>query len=132
MRKNSNRPQNNISEGKDKQFGLTTFALKNKTTVFVLTFLVIFLGISSYLGLPKENFPEIEQPIVYIGTPHPGNSPVDIENLVTRPIEKELNINPFLRSSIEEVRKSAEIYSSKANLDDVGVLAVIRSWKDNF
>ena len=47
-------------------------------------------------------------------------------------IEKELNINPFLRSSIEEVRKSAEIYSSKANLDDVGVLAVIRSWKDNF
>ena len=91
MRKNSNRPQNNISEGKDKQFGLTTFALKNKTTVFVLTFLVIFLGISSYLGLPKENFPEIEQPIVYIGTPHPGNSPVDIENLVTRPFEKELN-----------------------------------------
>ena len=47
-------------------------------------------------------------------------------------IEKELNINPFLRSSIEEVRKSAELYSSKANLDDVGVLAVIRSWKDNF
>ena len=47
-------------------------------------------------------------------------------------IEKEFNINPFLRSSIEEVRKSAELYSSKANLDDVGVLAVIRSWKDNF
>ena len=56
------------------------------------------------------------------------------ENEYTLPstIEKELNINPFLRSSIEEVRKSAEIYSSKANLDDIDVLAVIRSWKDNF
>ena len=83
--------QHNNLKVKDKQFGLTTFALKNKTTVFVLTVLVIFMGISTYLGLPKENFPEIEQPIVYIGTSHPGNSPVDIENLVTRPIEKELN-----------------------------------------
>ena len=62
------------------------------------------------------------------------NQPVGIgeHGDVLETIEKELNINPFLRSSIEEVRKSAEIYSSKANLDDVGVLAVIRSWKDNF
>ena len=91
MDKNLDRPQNNNPEGEDKQFGLTTFALKNKITVFVLTVLVVFLGISSYMELPKENFPEIEQPIVYIGTPYPGNSPIDIENLVTRPIEKELN-----------------------------------------
>ncbi len=75
----------------DKQFGLTTLSLKNKTTVFVLTVLVVIAGISTYIGLPKESFPEIKQPIVYVGTPHPGNSPVDIENLITRPIEKELN-----------------------------------------
>ena len=87
MEKDSQRPQNNNLESRDKQFGLTTLALKNKTTVFVLTALVIFMGISIYLGLPKESFPEIEQPIVYIGTMHPGNSPVDVENLVTRPIE---------------------------------------------
>ena len=91
MENDSQRPQNNNAESRDKQFGLTTLALKNKTTVFVLTGLVIFMGISTYLGLPKESFPEIEQPIVYIGTTHPGNSPVDVENLVTRPIEKELN-----------------------------------------
>ena len=91
MEKDSQRSQDNNLESRDKQFGLTTLALKNKTTVFVLTALVIFMGISTYLGLPKESFPEIEQPIVYIGTMHPGNSPVDVENLVTRPIEKELN-----------------------------------------
>jgi hypothetical protein len=47
-------------------------------------------------------------------------------------IEKELNINPFLRSAEEEVRKSAEIYSSQAKLNDIDVLATIRAWKDNF
>jgi len=76
----------------EKEFGLTTLSIKNKTTVFVLTFLVVVMGISSYINLPKESFPEVSQPIVYVGTAHPGNSPVDMENLITRPIEKELNI----------------------------------------
>jgi len=40
--------------------------------------------------MPKESFPEIVIPTVYVGTPYPGNSPVDMENLITRPIEKEL------------------------------------------
>lgn len=75
----------------EKEFGLTTLSIKNKTTVFVLTVLVILMGVSAYVNLPKESFPEISQPIVYIGTAHPGNSPVDMENLITRPIEKELN-----------------------------------------
>lgn len=74
-----------------KEFGLTTLALKNKTTVYVLTCIVIFAGLSTYMTLPKESFPEITQPIVYVGTPYPGNSPVDIENLVTREIENEIN-----------------------------------------
>ena len=75
----------------EKQFRLTTAALNNRTSVFVLTLILIIAGISSYISLPKESFPEIKQPIVYVGTPHPGNSPVDIENLITRPIEKEIN-----------------------------------------
>lgn len=75
----------------EKEFGLTTLALKNRTTVYVLTIIVIAAGLFSYLSLPKESFPEIRQPVVYVGTPYPGNSPLDIENLITRPIENELN-----------------------------------------
>ncbi|MDH5366991.1 MAG: efflux RND transporter permease subunit [Cyclobacteriaceae bacterium] len=74
-----------------KEFGLTTLSIKNKTTVLVLTFIIVVAGIGTYIGLPKESFPEIQQPIVYIGTPHPGNSPIDMENLITRPLEKEIN-----------------------------------------
>ena len=75
----------------DKEFGLTSLSLKNKITVYVLTGLIIASGIYSYITLPKENFPEVEIPTVYVSTFHPGNSPEDIENLITREIEKEIN-----------------------------------------
>ena len=75
----------------DKEFGLTSFSLRNKITVYVLTFIIIGSGIYSYITLPKENFPEVEQPTVYVSTFHPGNSPEDIENLITRELEKEIN-----------------------------------------
>lgn len=75
----------------EKEFGLTTLSLRNRTTVYVLTAIVIMAGLFSYISLPKESFPEIRQPVVYVGTPYPGNSPLDMENLITRPIENELN-----------------------------------------
>lgn len=93
----------------DKQFWLTTFALKNRNTVYFLTLLIVVMGILSYQSLPKDSYPEIEQPIVYIGTPYPGNSPVDIENLVTRELEKELNTI----SEVEEIKStSVQDYST--------------------
>ena len=64
----------------DKQFGLTTLAVNNKTTVMFLTLLIVGMGIMTYISLPRENFPEVKIPTIYIGTSHPGNSPADIEN----------------------------------------------------
>ncbi len=75
----------------DKEFKLTSGALKNKITVFVITVIIVLAGINSYITLPKENFPEVEQPTVYVSTVHPGNSPEDMESLITREIEKEIN-----------------------------------------
>lgn len=74
-----------------KDFGLTTASLKNKTTVFVLLFIIGIAGLMSYLSMPRESFPEVVIPQIYIGTPYPGNSPLDIEKLITRPLEKEVN-----------------------------------------
>ncbi|SNT30248.1 Multidrug efflux pump subunit AcrB [Ekhidna lutea] len=86
-----------------KTFGLTDLALNNKTTVFFLTVMIAIMGVTTYLNLPKDSYPEIEQPIVYIGTPYPGNTPLDMENLVTRPIEKELNTI----SEIDEIKSTS-------------------------
>lgn len=75
----------------DKEFGLTSLSLRNKVTVYVLTLIIVAAGVYSYITLPKENFPEVEQPTVYVSTAHPGNSPEDIESLITRELEKEIN-----------------------------------------
>lgn len=75
----------------DKEFRVTTLSINNRTTVGFLAFLIAVMGISTYISLPKDSYPEIKQPIVYVGTPYPGNSPIDMENLVTREIEKEIN-----------------------------------------
>ncbi|PCH67211.1 MAG: copper transporter [Bacteroidetes bacterium] len=74
-----------------REFALTTAAIGNRTTVIVLTCIVFLLGLISYINMPKAAFPEVSMPTIYIGTTYPGNSPLDMENLITRPIEKELN-----------------------------------------
>src|SRR5690606_29489733 len=78
-------------QGVDKEFGLSTLSLKNGVSVIFLTFIIAVMGVLTYQSLPKDSYPEIKQPVIYVGVPYPGNSPVDMENLVTRPIEKELN-----------------------------------------
>ncbi|GAP41942.1 multidrug efflux pump subunit AcrB [Lentimicrobium saccharophilum] len=75
---------------KPRNFGLTTWALRNKNTVFLLMSILMFFGIYSYTSLPKELFPDIVIPTVMVQTIYPGNPPVDIENLITRHLEKEI------------------------------------------
>ncbi|GGZ37746.1 copper transporter [Echinicola pacifica] len=79
----------NNKKGK-REFGLSSMAVDNKISVVILSLIITFMGIYAYKTMPKESFPEIVIPTVYVGTSYPGNSPVDIENLITRPIEKEL------------------------------------------
>ncbi len=73
-----------------KEFGLTTLSVKNATTVIILTVILAFVGVFSYKKMPAEAFPEIIMPQIYVGTAYPGNSPLDMEKLVTRPLEKEI------------------------------------------
>ena len=73
-----------------RKFQPTYLALKNQTTVYILTAMLVFFGIFSYQRMPRELMPEVVVPYIFVQTIHPGNSPVDIENLITRPIEKEL------------------------------------------
>ncbi len=79
-----------MKKNKFKEFFATSWAIDNRTSIFVLVVFISVLGIMSYQRIPKEQFPEIVIPYIIINTPYPGTSPADIENLVTRPIEKEL------------------------------------------
>src|ERR1700744_3803316 len=74
----------------NKEFGPSSWAIDNKTAIYVLIFLITVLGLVSYNNLPKENFPDIAQSKVFVSTPYIGQSPQNIELLVTRQLEKQL------------------------------------------
>ena len=82
--------KNNNTNQIHREFSLTTFAVDNATSIFLLTFMILLFGTRSYINMPKEAFPEIVIPTISVFTVYPGNSAVDMENLVTRPIEKEI------------------------------------------
>ncbi|WP_234571188.1 efflux RND transporter permease subunit [Rhodohalobacter sp. 614A] len=73
-----------------KEFKLSSLAINNRTTVYLLTVLITLIGVFAYVTLPKESFPEVEIPIFNVVTIYAGASPADIENVITRPIEQEL------------------------------------------
>jgi multidrug efflux pump subunit AcrB len=75
---------------KFKEFGPTSWSIKNKTSIYLLMLFVSLAGIFQFVTLPKEQFPDIVIPTIYVSTIYVGNSPKDIENLVTRPIEKQI------------------------------------------
>jgi multidrug efflux pump len=77
---------------------ITDISIDNKTSVFVLVFIIAIMGMISYVSLPRESSPDISIPLVIVSTPYIGVSPEDIESLVTTPIEKEIK-------KIAEVKK---------------------------
>jgi multidrug efflux pump subunit AcrB len=75
---------------KFKEFGPTTWSIRNKAFIYLGMLVVTLIGIYQFVTLPKEQFPDIVIPNIYVQTIYVGNSPKDIENLVTRPIEKQI------------------------------------------
>jgi len=75
---------------KFKEFKPTSWAVDNKTAVYIIAILISLYGLMKFNSMPKEQFPDIVVPTISVTTIYAGNSPKDIENLVTRPIEKQL------------------------------------------
>ncbi len=76
---------------KHKTNAISNWAINNKATVLVITAIIFFAGIKSYNSMPNEAFPEVVMPEIFVTTIYPGNSALDMEKLVTRPLEKEIN-----------------------------------------
>lgn len=117
------KPKEKVSSRK---FKPTFWAISNKNTIYILTAFLLVAGIWSYRSMQRELFPEIVVPYIMVSTPHPGNSPLDIENLITRPIEKELkdlngvkrmSSNSFQDMSLIVVEFEADVEVDQAKWD---------------
>ncbi len=105
-----------------KQFKPSSWAIDNKISIYILTFFIVVAGIASYNKLPKESFPDIVVPTIYINTIYVGNSPVNIENLVTKPIEKQLKgiagVKKLNSTSIQDVSVIMVEFNTSMNVAD--------------
>ena len=101
----------------NREFKLSTLSLNNGISVFILSALLILFGLYSYRTMPKESFPEIVFPLIYVQTPYAGNTPSDIENLITRPLEKEIkSVNGIKKLNSESVQ-DVSIINVEFNID---------------
>ena len=102
-----------------KEFKPSSWAIDNKTAVYVMIFLITLLGLLSYNRLPKENFPDIAQSKVFITTAYGGQSPQNIETLVTKQIEKQLKSLKGLKKVTSNTQQNVSIITAEfqANVD---------------
>jgi multidrug efflux pump subunit AcrB len=92
----------------EKEFGLSSWAINNKTTIYVMITMILFLGISAYNSMPREDFPEIKETKIYISSIYPGNTAEDVEKLITDPIEDKIKT---VSNVVEITSTSQEDYS---------------------
>ncbi len=92
----------------DKEFKLSSWAINNKTTIYVIIAIILFGGLSAYNSMPRESFPEIKETKIYISSLYPGNTAEDVEKLITDPLEDRLKT---VSNVIEITSTSQEDYS---------------------
>ena len=109
-------------EHKEKHFGPTNWAIENKTSIYLLAVIISIMGLFSFYSLPKEQFPEITIPTIYVSTIYPGTSPADMENLVTRPLEKQIKsitgIKKVTSNSVQDYCNVIVEFNQNVNIVD--------------
>ena len=97
-------------------------ALKRQATVLALLVIIVIAGLYSYLTLPRESFPDITIPYVFVTTTYEGVAPQDMEKLITIPIERKLkgidNVEEIRSTSAEGLSTVAIKFLPKVDLDD--------------
>ncbi|MFL5773847.1 MAG: efflux RND transporter permease subunit [Flavisolibacter sp.] len=110
-------------KGKFKEFKPTSWSIRNKTSIYLMMIFITLAGVYQFMTLPKEQFPDIVIPTIYIQTIYVGNSPKDIENLVTQPIEKQIKgitgakINKITSSSVADYSAITIEFSTDVKTD---------------
>ena len=109
----------------NKEFGISSWAVDNRVTVYIVSLLIVVLGITAYITMPREDFPEIIENKVYISSVFPGNSAEDVEKLVIKPLEKEIKnisgVEKVTSSSFQDYGMIIAEFSDDVSIEDAKV-----------
>lgn len=105
-----------------KEFKPSSWAIDNRTSIFVLTIIITLAGLFAYNSIPKEKFPDIQIPQIFVQTIYPGTSPSDMENLVTRHMEKEIKaisgVKKITSHSVQDFSSIIVEFNTDVSVDD--------------
>ena len=107
----------------------TKFAVKNPVTILVLAVMILLASASSYITLPRESFPEVKIPLIFVNTVYAGASPEDIEKLVTEKIEDKLDGVDGVKKVTSQSMESVSAIQVEFNTD-VDVETALRRVRD--
>jgi multidrug efflux pump len=120
-------------KAKIKEFKPTSWSIDNKTSIYVLAIIISIFGIFSYNSIPKEQFPEIVIPTILVNTVYSGTSPTDMENLVTRPLEKNIKsingVKKITSTSMQDI--SSIVVEFNPNIDVAEAKQKVKDKVDN-
>jgi multidrug efflux pump subunit AcrB len=107
---------------KNKEFGISSWAVDNRVTVYILTLLIVITGVIAYVTMPREDFPEIIENKVYISSVFPGNSAEDVEKLIIKPLEKEVKnisgVEKITSNSFQDYGMIIVEFADKVTIED--------------
>ncbi len=97
-----------LQKNANKEFKISSWAIDNPSVIYVIIGIFLWIGLSAYFAMPREDFPEIIETKIYISTPYPGNTAEDIERLITDPLEDKIK---NISNVVEYTSTSQEDYS---------------------
>ncbi|WP_264520254.1 efflux RND transporter permease subunit [Flavobacterium sp. N1994] len=109
----------------NKEFSISSWAVDNRVTVYILTLLIVITGVIAYTTMPREDFPEIIENKVYISSVFPGNSPEDVEKLIIKPLEKEIKnisgVGKVTASSFQDYGMIVVEFDDKVSIEEAKI-----------
>ena len=70
---------------------ISDYAVKNYQFTLVIFLMIIALGVTTILNMPRSEDPEMNPPQYPIVVVYPGTSPKDMEELVAEPLERKIS-----------------------------------------
>jgi multidrug efflux pump len=106
--------------------------LRMPRVVLTIMAIVLVAGVGAYTSMPKESFPAIDVPYLYVSISQTGVSPRDAENLLAKPAEEELANLPGLQniSSTSTTGHASVFLEFDINTDKDQALADTRARMD--
>jgi multidrug efflux pump subunit AcrB len=98
---------------------ISEYAVKNYQFTLVIFIMIIVLGVTTIMNMPRSEDPELNAPQFPIVVIYPGTSPKDMEELVVEPMERQI-------TSLENIKRVKTSIS-----DGVAVLFVEYKYESN-